>query len=126
MADVGAGAFLDALVSYADYLQSQEWRATRKVALERAGNRCQVCGYRGRNLDVHHNTYDNIGNERPEEQIKTLGDEMLDDDDMFRVIKERAALVARREELIAQANACERRLNGMAWDLSTPNPGGGL
>jgi hypothetical protein len=31
--------------------------------LERAGYKCQICG-RTQNLDIHHNTYENLGNER--------------------------------------------------------------
>lgn len=48
------------------YLRSDHWRATRLAALERAGNRCQVCNADKR-LDVHHRTYERIGNERPED-----------------------------------------------------------
>ncbi len=31
--------------------------------MERAGYKCQICG-RTQNLDIHHNTYENLGNER--------------------------------------------------------------
>ena len=47
---------------YKEYLQSDHWKETRERALERAGYKCQVCGYY-KNLQVHHNTYKNIGHE---------------------------------------------------------------
>lgn len=46
------------------YLRSEHWQATRKVALEAAGHRCQVCNGAQR-LDVHHRTYANVGKEQP-------------------------------------------------------------
>lgn len=55
---------------YRAHLRSPEWRAIRKEALERAGYRCAFCGRAkapGRPLQVHHNTYVNLGHERPED-----------------------------------------------------------
>lgn len=46
------------------YLRSPHWATTRKVALERAERRCQVCNAKD-NLDVHHRTYERLGEERP-------------------------------------------------------------
>lgn len=46
------------------YLRSEHWRETRLAALERAEHRCQVCN-RTERLDVHHRTYERIGEERP-------------------------------------------------------------
>lgn len=51
---------------YKKYLLSPQWRARAKDAIERAGNRCQVCG-NPLHLQVHHNTYRNLGNEKPED-----------------------------------------------------------
>jgi len=42
---------------YTTYLRSAHWLTMRRVALDRAGHRCQVCGTVER-LEVHHNTYD--------------------------------------------------------------------
>ena len=56
-------------MSYAEYLASAEWKIKRAAALERAGHRCQLCAYQGRNIEVHHNSYDNVGDERPEDLI---------------------------------------------------------
>ena len=47
-----------------EYLVSPHWLATRAAALERAGNRCQVCNSAVR-LEVHHRTYENLGRELP-------------------------------------------------------------
>ncbi len=44
------------------YLRSDHWRAARKVAIQRAGYRCQRCGATGR-LDAHHLTYQRLGAE---------------------------------------------------------------
>lgn len=46
------------------YLRSEHWRITRRAALERAEHHCQVCSRTG-HLDVHHNTYERLGEERP-------------------------------------------------------------
>lgn len=54
--------------NYQAYLQSPTWKANRADAVRRAGNRCQLCKSRGP-LEVHHNSYADIGNERPEDLI---------------------------------------------------------
>lgn len=54
---------------YATYLQSAAWRAKAKAAIQRAGNRCQLCSRPGSqvHLDAHHRTYARIGSERDED-----------------------------------------------------------
>lgn len=49
-------------IEYQEYLNSDHWKEIRLKALNRAGNRCQLCSSRG-SLNVHHNTYKNKGNE---------------------------------------------------------------
>lgn len=54
---------------YKEYLASAKWKKKRKEAIKRAGNKCEKCGkfkWECR-LDVHHLTYDNFRNERPED-----------------------------------------------------------
>ena len=51
-------------MNYYDYLLSHEWQEKRSAALVAAGNRCQVCNSPN-NLDVHHRTYERLGNEQP-------------------------------------------------------------
>ena len=48
---------------YLSYIASPAWRTRRQRAIERAGNRCQVCG-EARRLQVHHVTYERLGNEK--------------------------------------------------------------
>ncbi|NEU73911.1 HNH endonuclease [Hassallia byssoidea VB512170] len=50
-------------LKYHEYINSQEWQEVRKLALQRSGSKCQICGSKN-SLDVHHNSYDNLGNER--------------------------------------------------------------
>ncbi len=52
--------------SYADYIQSERWREKALEAKRRAGFRCQGCNASA-NLQSHHRTYDNLGNEPPED-----------------------------------------------------------
>lgn len=47
---------------YDRYMQSQEWKRRRAVAIRKAGGRCQVCN-RGGELHVHHRTYERFGAE---------------------------------------------------------------
>ena len=49
---------------YDAYIASDAWRENRKPALEYAEHRCQVCNT-DKHLDVHHRTYERLGNEKP-------------------------------------------------------------
>jgi hypothetical protein len=51
---------------YQRYLASPGWQATRQEALMRAGRRCRHCGAPDA-LEVHHLTYERLGNERPDD-----------------------------------------------------------
>lgn len=42
--------------NYDIFLRSSYWRCIRKIKLEQAGGKCQICGSKT-NLNVHHNTY---------------------------------------------------------------------
>jgi hypothetical protein len=54
----------DRQAEYAAYRQTPAWLGRRRLALEAAAHRCQVCNATGR-LDVHHRTYERIFNELP-------------------------------------------------------------
>ncbi len=58
-------------VPYSERRTTEEWRVMRNLVLARAGFRCQLCGASARNvpLNVHHNTYENYGQERLEDLI---------------------------------------------------------
>lgn len=58
---------------YRDYLKTDHWQDTRKMALRRAGYRCQLCNG-ARPLQVHHRTYERRGSEWPEDLIALCGD----------------------------------------------------
>lgn len=45
-----------------EYLKSEHWKSTREWAIRATGYRCQFCGS-GIRLHVHHNNYNNLGNE---------------------------------------------------------------
>src|SRR5882724_9710163 len=46
---------------YAEYLETDWWKKLRAAAIARAGRRCQVC-YSPLQLNVHHRTYERLGN----------------------------------------------------------------
>lgn len=56
---------------YEQYLRSLAWQEKRHFMLGWAGGRCQQCGY-SENLEVHHRTYDRLGNERIPEDLEVL------------------------------------------------------
>lgn len=56
-------------MNYQDYISSREWRehSVRLAELEASGFRCRLCNAGGEDilLEVHHRTYENLGNEQP-------------------------------------------------------------
>lgn len=55
-------------VDYRMYLLSDEWQLRRLEALRAAGFRCERCGWIShglRGLEVHHRTYERLGQELP-------------------------------------------------------------
>lgn len=48
---------------YEEYLQTQHWKRKRGEKLRAAGDRCQMCYRRARSLQVHHRTYERLGEE---------------------------------------------------------------
>jgi hypothetical protein len=60
-------------LSYEDYLRSDHWNAKRVGALGRARFKCQMCGASGRELQVHHNTYERLGEELDSDLIALCG-----------------------------------------------------
>ena len=52
--------------AYNDYLKSDDWQHIRKIKLQFADNRCEMClrpAAAGNPLDVHHVTYERFGHE---------------------------------------------------------------
>jgi hypothetical protein len=56
---------------YQDHLESPAWHERRKVELDRAGHRCQICNVSAEEsvLDVHHRTYERVGREGPTDLV---------------------------------------------------------
>jgi len=53
---------------YSEYLKSEWWKARRAKALAEGGNKCRICaGVKG--LEIHHNSYERLGHERPEDLV---------------------------------------------------------
>ena len=48
---------------YQEYLRTPEWRGRRERKLDQADNRCQFCNRHHYSLNVHHRTYENLGEE---------------------------------------------------------------
>jgi hypothetical protein len=49
--------------SYEDYIKSPEWAEKRKIVMQMWCNRCALCNIGATPLDLHHRTYDRVGNE---------------------------------------------------------------
>lgn len=58
-----------AAMPYKEYLKTPEWQDRRKKALSFAKYCCQLCNASGVQLDVHHRTYANRGNEKMRDLI---------------------------------------------------------
>lgn len=54
---------------YAEYLKTPEWQKKRRKALATSGMKCQMCSATNKSLNVHHNTYERLGYERPSDLI---------------------------------------------------------
>lgn len=50
------------MISYEDYLQSPEWKKRRAWVLTFWNHRCGICNRKDK-LEVHHRTYERLGNE---------------------------------------------------------------
>lgn len=48
--------------NYKKYINSNEWKEKRQELIDKIGYECQQCGW-NHNLQVHHKTYENFGNE---------------------------------------------------------------
>jgi len=50
---------------YPEYLKTPEWRARREEHIRKVGGRCQVSNnHLGNRLELHHRTYERLGNEK--------------------------------------------------------------
>jgi hypothetical protein len=60
---------LNIMPDYREYIASDMWKQRALEAKERVSWKCQLCNKPGENgnLHTHHRTYENLGNERPED-----------------------------------------------------------
>ena len=58
------------IITYSEYMNSNEWNQVRKQRIELDGFKCVKCGS-DIQLEVHHLSYDNLGHE-PMEDLQTL------------------------------------------------------
>lgn len=56
---------------YEEYLNSTEWKQTRSLIIER-DQHCMIC-HSSKNLEVHHNTYQRLGQEQPGDLVTVCG-----------------------------------------------------
>jgi hypothetical protein len=59
-------------MDYQAYLKSEYWKQRRYATLERANFRCELCSETD-NLNVHHLTYERLGNESPDDLMVICG-----------------------------------------------------
>jgi 5-methylcytosine-specific restriction endonuclease McrA len=57
------------LADKAAYMKTAKLKKKRKAKLDQAGRRCERCGSVNGRMDVHHKTYDRLGNERLEDLV---------------------------------------------------------
>jgi len=63
------GHYPEETVDYEPYITSPEWKARARQIRKRDGYACQDCGATDKPLDVHHLTYERLGNELDEDLI---------------------------------------------------------
>lgn len=87
---------------YTEHINSPEWADIRRDKLAESGYRCERCGAAGY-LEVHHLTYDNLGNESPDD-LEVLCKPCHDDADEER-------------RWTARVNAWAAKRYGDDWDF---------
>ena len=56
---------LKAMDYKSEYLKTPEWEEKGEIMRRRFGNRCQTCNSNEKKLEVHHRTYERVGEELP-------------------------------------------------------------
>jgi hypothetical protein len=59
---------------YAEYRQTPQWKRTREIALNEAGNMCRICRSM-RGLEVHHRSYEHLGTPEEYDDLIVLCDD---------------------------------------------------
>jgi hypothetical protein len=50
---------------YTTHLKSEAWSRFRRSIISERGQKCEACGNEGTGLQLHHLTYERLGDERP-------------------------------------------------------------
>lgn len=58
-------------INYHEYIKSEQWNIKRKERLRLDNYKCKLCSATNTELHVHHNSYENLGNE-PMQDLITL------------------------------------------------------
>lgn len=110
------------LDTYRAHIKSAKWRRIRKLKLDAAHGQCQKCGSWHGRREVHHLTYDRLGDERPEDLIVLCGDCHVFED------KLRAAQGQKRSEEALSAAMYESgrdtymtKKYGEDWEMNHPD-----
>lgn len=59
-------------MDYSEQLKDKRWRIRRVEILKRDSHTCQICGYLGAGVNVHHRKYTGMAWEAPNEDLITL------------------------------------------------------
>ena len=99
---------------YGEYIKSYRWKQKRDAALERAQFRCERCGFSkySKTLEVHHVTYANFKNEKPED-LRVLCAECHEIEDRQREKESNRRSVAALEN--ARVDGWMRKKFGDEW-----------
>lgn len=81
---------------YEKHLKSAQWKNTRRDLFRLRGEKCEVCGRRAANLEIHHLTYERLGKELPSD-LKIVCKKCHEDEDQKRKMEVYAKREARRE-----------------------------
>jgi len=54
---------------YTEYLRTPEWHYRRRQMIQAAERKCQNCGRYSHLLNVHHSSYERLGNEDPDDLV---------------------------------------------------------
>jgi len=104
---------------YQAYLNSNEWQETRRRIFERDNFRCVKCG-ESKNLQVHHITYENLGEEKDADLV-TLCDKCHKSTHELS-INDYLAYALSYATIPAEKNAVQRAINDISCQTANNNP----
>lgn len=79
-------------LAYEKHLKSAQWKNTRRDLFRLRGEKCETCGKRSPNLEIHHLTYERLGKELASD-LKIVCKQCHEEEDR----KRERAVAAKRE-----------------------------